>query len=61
MIDDCQTIKMASLNPENNSQILLTVDVDTQGSTQIILCCEDTMLLNAFMSLLKKAFLAAFQ
>ena len=56
---EMKSIKMASLNSENNGQILLSIDIDVQGTARMILCCDDTMLLNPLMSLFKKAILSA--
>lgn len=56
---DMTSIKMASRSCENNSQILLSIDIDVKNTIRVILCCEDTMLLNSLMSIFKKAILSS--
>jgi len=55
---DMKSIKMASQNSENTSQILLSADIDVKGTIRVTLCSEDTMLLNSLMSLFKRALLS---
>jgi len=53
------TIKLAGMLPESEYQVLVVVEINPNtGIGKIVVCCEDTMTLNALMSLLKKAITA---